>query len=255
MPLRETEAIVLRTYRLGEADKIVSLFSRQMGRLRAVASGAQRTKSRYGGVLEPLTYIQLWLYERENRDLLRINSAELIESFFVMQGDYAVHLAAQYVAEASDCLLPEREANERAFRLLLAVLRGLKAGGTAKGSIDRPLAYFNYWLLKLGGFLPQLDRCAACGRTLGNEAVYYGGGALRVVCSRCRSGSEYHQVGAKALALGEGIRRLPLEKWMAQEEPADAIHEARLLFETWVEAVAEKKLVTRELLAQEDERL
>src|SRR5207249_1920112 len=78
MPLRETEAIVLRTYRLCEADKIVSLFTRQFGRLRAAAGGAQRTKSRYGGTLEPLSYIRLWLYERENRDLLRLNSAELL---------------------------------------------------------------------------------------------------------------------------------------------------------------------------------
>ena len=95
MPLRETEAIVLRTYRLGEADKIVSLFTRQFGRLRAAAGGAQRTKSRYGGTLEPLSYIRLWLFERENRDLLRLNSAELLESFFDMQKDYRRQVAAQ----------------------------------------------------------------------------------------------------------------------------------------------------------------
>ncbi|MGH9448423.1 MAG: recombination protein O N-terminal domain-containing protein, partial [Terriglobia bacterium] len=62
MPLCETEAIVLRTYRLGEADKIVSLFSRQLGRVRAAAAGAQRPKSRFGGLLEPLTYIQVWFF-------------------------------------------------------------------------------------------------------------------------------------------------------------------------------------------------
>lgn len=264
MPLLETEAIVLRSYRLGEADKIVSLFSRQAGRLRAVAAGAQRTKSRYGGVLEPLTYIRLWLFERENRDLLRINSAELLESFFVMQGAYAVHLAAQYVAEASDRLLPEREANERVFRLLLAVLRGLKAGGRTQrfegshgepDSIDAPLAYFNYWLLRLGGFLPQLDRCSACGRAFGDETAYYRDGALSLVCSRCRSAASGRAVAPKALALGESIRRLPLEKWRADPAPPDAVHAAKLLFETWVEAAAEKKLVTRELLAQEEHRL
>lgn len=99
MPLRETEAIVLRTYRLGEAEKIVSLFTRQLGRLRAVARGAQRTKSRYGGALEPLSYVRVEIFERENRDLLRLNSVELLESFFSMQGDYQVQLAAQFLAE------------------------------------------------------------------------------------------------------------------------------------------------------------
>ena len=101
MPLRETEAVVLRTHRLGEADKIASVFTRQLGRLRAVAAGAQRPKSRYGGTLEPLSHIRMWLFERENRDLLRINSVELVESFFDMQKDYRVQVAAQYIAEVS----------------------------------------------------------------------------------------------------------------------------------------------------------
>ena len=135
MPLRETEAIVLRTYRLGEADKIVSVFTRQWGRLRAVAAGARRPKSRYGSTLEPLTYVRLWLFERENRDLLRMNSAELIESFFDMQKDYRVQVAAQYVSEVADRFFSEREVNERAFRLLLAVLRAFKRSG----EVERPL--------------------------------------------------------------------------------------------------------------------
>jgi DNA repair protein RecO (recombination protein O) len=135
MPLRETEAIVLRTYRLGEADKIASLFTRQLGRLRAVAQGALRSKGRYGGTLEPLSYIRIWIFERENRDLLRLNSAEIIESFFDMQKDYRVQLAAQYLAEVGERLLPEREVNERVFRLLLAVLRALKNSP----EVNRPL--------------------------------------------------------------------------------------------------------------------
>ena len=131
MPLRDTEAIVLRTYRLGEADKIASLFTRQMGRLRAVARGALRPKSPYGSKLEPLSYLRVQIFERENRDLLNLNSADLLESFFSMQADYRVQLAAQYLAEVGERLLPEHEANERAFRLFLAVLRALK---TSQGS-------------------------------------------------------------------------------------------------------------------------
>ncbi|HEV2418374.1 MAG TPA: DNA repair protein RecO [Terriglobia bacterium] len=262
MPLRETEAIVLRTYRLGEADKIVSLFSRQFGRLRAVAAGAQRPKSRYGGILEPLTYIRLWLFERENRDLLRINSAELLESFFAMQQDYAVQLAAQYMAEVSERLLPEREVNERAFRLLLTVLRGLKTSG----SIDKPLLYFNYWILRLGGFLPDFQHCAHCGRDLGGETAYYGGESLRVVCSNCRSSSSNRRLSPAIIALTEKIRRLPFDRWAsnrsmpnesvelgqaAEPDASETIREARLILEDWVEIIADKKLITRELMANE----
>ena len=244
MPLRETEAIVLRTYRLGEADKVVSLFTRQAGRLRAVAAGSQRTKSRYGGTLEPLTYIRLWLFERENRDLLRVNSTELLESFFDMQKDYRRHVAAQYIAEVCERLLPERELNERAFRLLLATLRGLKLSG----EVDRPLVYFNYWLLRLGGFLPDLDRCAGCGRLLGDELGYYGPGSEGLLCRTCRPSSATRPVSARALAVAQTLRHSPLDRWLSTEKSAPEPAAARQFFEELIETHADKKLVTRDLL-------
>jgi DNA repair protein RecO (recombination protein O) len=249
MPLRETEAIVLRTYRLGEADKIISLFTRQFGRLRAAATGAQRPKSRYGGTLEPLSYVRLWLFERENRDLVRLNSAELLESFFDMQKEYRRQVAAQYVAEVSERLLPEREVNERAFRLTLAVLRALKRSA----EIDRPLLYFNYWLLRLGGFLPDLERCFVCGRELNDEWSFYGRGtegALCVACQKSQPGASRRKISAKALALARVMRESPLDRWLAETPPAET-GEARRFFEELVETHAEKKLVTRELLAED----
>jgi len=247
MPLRETEAIVLRTYRLGEADKIVSLFTRQAGRLRAVATGAQRTKSRYGGTLEPLSYIRLWLFERENRDLLRVNSAELLESFFDVQKDYRRQVAAHYIAEVCERLLPERELNERAFRLLLAALRGLKHSG----EVDRPLLYFNYWLLRLGGFMPDLDKCMACGRALGDEPGYYGAGSEGLLCRSCRTGGATREVSSRALRMAQTLRQSALERWLTAEKPTPEATEARHFFEELIAAHAEKKLLTRELLNQE----
>ena len=246
MPLRETEAIVLRTYRLGEADKIVSLFTRQMGRLRAVASGAQRTKTRYGGTLESLSYIRLWVFERENRDLLRVNATELLESFFDMQKDYRMQVAAQYLVEATERMLPEREVNERAFRLLVTVARAMKQ----LGEIDRPLVYFNYWLLLLAGFLPALDRCAHCGRELGDEFGYYGRGSEGLVCARCRSGAP-NALAAAALSLARSARGQPIDQWMGSTVAADGAKEVRRFLEELVEVHVEKKLVTRDLLEEE----
>lgn len=252
MPLRETEAIVLRSYRLGEADKVVSLFTRQFGRLRAAAGGAQRPKSRYGGTLEPLSYIRLWLFERENRDLLRLNSAELLESFFDMQKEYRLHVAAQYIAEVAERMLPEREVNERAFRLLLAVLRALKGSG----EIDRPLLYLNYWLLRLGGFLPDIERCAGCGRALGPDGGYYGQGSEGLLCEDCRKGQRdqagrtLQRVSGETLALAAAVRQSPLDRWLA-DQPPEGAREARRFFEEVVETHAEKKLVTRPLLEED----
>ena len=247
MPLRETEAIVLRTYRLGEADKIASLFTRQLGRLRAVAAGARRPKSRYGSSLEPLSYIRLWIFERENRDLLRINSAELVESFFQMQGDYRVQVAAQYVAEVAERFLPEREVNERAFRLLVAVLRALKRSA----EIDRPLLYFDYWMLLLGGLLPDLEHCSACGRVLGEPGGFYGQGSEGLLCADCRSGQTRQAVWAAGLAYAATARHSTLDRWLEAGAPPPGCREARLFLELVIEAHAEKPLATRKMLNEE----
>ncbi len=246
MPLRETEALVLRTHRLGEADKIVSLLTRQFGRLRAVAAGAQRPKSRYGGTLEPLSYIRLWIFERENRDLLRINSAELAESFFSMQKDYRVQIAAQYVAEAAERFLPEREANDRVFRLLLAVLRAIKR----TGEVNRPLVYFNYWLLRLGGFLPDFQTCAACGAKL-EVSGYYVVGAHGLACGACLSARDSFSVAVSDIVAVTDSCQGTLEKWIAAGKVKPGLSSVRRFLEELIESHLERKLVTRELLAEE----
>jgi len=247
MPLRETEAIVLRTYRLGEADKIASLFTRQLGRLRAVAAGALRSKVRFGSTLEPLSYIHLWLYERENRDLLRMNSAELLESFFEMQKDYRVQVAAQYVSEVTERFLPEREVNERAFRLVLAVLRALKRSR----EINRPLLFCNYWLLRLGGFLPDLEHCAACGRALGENPGFYGPGSEGLLCADCRTATASLTLSAKTAATVHAACQSSLDRWLAAEKAPPGCREARRFFEELIATHVDKKLVTRGLLADE----
>jgi DNA repair protein RecO (recombination protein O) len=246
MPLRETEALVLRTHRLGEADKIASLFTRQFGRVRAVATGAQRPKSRYGGTLEPLSHVRLWIFERENRDLLRINSAELAESFFDMQKDYRVQVAAQFIVEVAERFLPEREANERVFRLLLAVLRAMKRCG----EVSRPLLYFDYWLLRLGGFLPDLGQCGACGRALEAQG-YYGPGSEGLLCAACRLPQASQQVSLASLGKLVASCQGTLDRWISAEKPPADSREARRFFEELIEAHLERKLVTRELLAEE----
>ncbi|HEY6290490.1 MAG TPA: DNA repair protein RecO [Terriglobia bacterium] len=280
MPLIETEAIVLRTYRLGEADKIVSLFTRQMGRVRAVASGAQRTKSRYGGTLESLGYVRLWLYERENRDLGRLNSVEIIESFFDMQKDYSSHLAAQYLVEVAELLLPEREVNDRVFRLMLAVLRGLKRGlrpnsqagagpldepedGDGKdkaenrlepvtapgGGIERPLLYFDYWFLRVAGVMPDLEHCASCGRRLID--AFYGPSSDGLVCAVCRTSASPRKLGPDALAVAGSLRESSPDSWFAMRRPGGPVRDLRRFLENLIEFHAERKLITRELLEQD----
>jgi len=125
MPARETEAIILKTFALGEADRLVSFLGRTSGRMRGVAAGARRIKNRYGSTLELLAHVQLWYVERETRDLVRIQQAELLESFNKSQSDYELSTSLALVSETVELVLPEHEPSEPMFRLILLTVREL----------------------------------------------------------------------------------------------------------------------------------
>src|SRR3984885_855623 len=162
MPVHESEAIILQSYPLGEADRLVSFLSRSMGRVRGVASGARRTKSRFGSTLERLSHVHIWFYEKQNRELVRINQCDLVESFLDAFRDYGSGGGVAILGEVAETGLPDPGPSGGHFRLLLLVAQAIKK--TAKPEL--PLAYFVLWTVKLGGWLPTLDACARCGRQL-----------------------------------------------------------------------------------------
>ncbi|MGC1171107.1 MAG: DNA repair protein RecO, partial [Candidatus Acidiferrales bacterium] len=129
MPTHESEAIVLQTYPLGEADRLVSFLSRSMGRVRGVASGARRTKSKFGSTLERLSHIHIWFYERQNRELVRINQCELVESFLDAFRDYGSGVALAVLSEVTETVLPDHEPADANFRLLLLTAQTIKKTG------------------------------------------------------------------------------------------------------------------------------
>src|SRR5882757_296376 len=116
MPTRVSEAIVIQTYPFGESDLIVSFLSRDLGKLRGVAKRARKPKSTFGSGLERLSQVKMFYYQRENRELVNLNSCELIQSQFSLAGDYAAGMALDYFAEVSEGLLPLGEPSERFFR-------------------------------------------------------------------------------------------------------------------------------------------
>src|ERR1700691_2696284 len=168
MPLHESEAIVLQSYPLGEADRLVSFLSRTIGRVRGVASGARRPKSRFGSTLEKLSHVRIWFFERETRELVRINQVEMIESFMDAFKDYASSVALALFSEITETVLPDREIADANFRLLLLAAQTVKR--THKTEI--PLAYFALWTVKLGGWLPSIDHCTRCGTHFGVNTAY-----------------------------------------------------------------------------------
>jgi DNA repair protein RecO (recombination protein O) len=147
-----SESFILRTYPYREADLIVSFFTRDQGKLRGIARRAKRTKNAFGSGLERLSHATVSYYQKENRELVNLNSCELVHSQFSLASSYEASVGLDYMAEISEHLLPPGEANERHFRLMIAVLEFLRAGG----NVWQAMTYFVLWAVRLAGFLPDL---------------------------------------------------------------------------------------------------
>lgn len=185
MGLVETEAIVLRTYNLAEADKIVVCLTRQSGVVRAVARGARRLKSRFGAGLEPFTYITLGYYEKEGRELVSVRHAEIVRSYFKLAQNTEVVAALAYLSELLIEFAPPHEPNERLFRMVSACVEAL---ASAPEELQAIVRYFEVWLLRLSGFLPDLRACADCGRRFEERESVYCNAEFKLRCYDCSHG-------------------------------------------------------------------
>lgn len=198
MGLTETEGIVLRSYNLAEADKIVVCLTRQAGVVRTVARGARRLKSRFGAGLEPFTIVALTYYEKEGRELVSLRQVEIIRSFFGLASNAEAVAALAYMSELVMEFAPPHEPNERLFRMVRAVVEAL---ASAPADMQALVRYFEVWTLKLGGFLPDMRSCAECARRLGEDTAVYLNAEFKARCSQCsnRLGKEFSQSAHRQL--------------------------------------------------------
>jgi DNA repair protein RecO (recombination protein O) len=248
MPVRESEAIILRTFSLGEGDLLVSFLSRTQGRVRGVASGARKPKSRFAAMLEPLSHLRIWFFERETRDLVRINQCELIESFMDVQRDYSNGLALALASEVTEAVLGEKEVAEPNFRLLLLVARSVRSGA----KLPLVLAYFTLWIVRLGGWLPQLDRCGRCGAELNAAAYVTEGHGL--ACPSCRLAGQ-RMLSQEALKIARRISHEKLEVLESVGFAAGPLAELRNYMLDVIEGHVERRLQSRVLLEESLESL
>jgi DNA repair protein RecO (recombination protein O) len=245
MPARETEAIILKTFPLGEADRLVSFLGRSTGRMRGVAAGARRIKNRYGSTLQLLSHVQLWYVEKETRDLVRIQQCEPLESLNKSQSDYFLSTGLAVVSEVAETVLPEREVSEPMFRLMLLTAQEIER----TGEWALPLGYFAFWTVRLGGWLPRFDRCANCATPFGTRAAYFATWEPGLLCDKCRrSGMLALHPPARELAerfTGERLDRIPFSETLRP-----ALKELREASLGWIEHHTERKLGTRQMLEQ-----
>ena len=249
MPVYRSDALVLRTYKLGEADRIVVFLTRDRGKKRGVAQGARRPRSRFVGALEPFTCAEIAYYERENRELVRINFVEPTRSPLSL-GASASEGALSYVgyfAELIDEWAQESDPSETLYRLGASALDALAAGVP----VDALARYFEYWLLRIQGVYPSLQACPECGRSLDHGAAV----VLRDRVMMCRRCAAAHPGAAAALsgaaiAFLRAARRLTPEGVADADLPVRAARELELAHRRLIAAHLEKELKSARVLRE-----
>jgi len=234
--LYRDEGVVLRTYRLGEADRIIVLLTAGRGKVRAVAKGVRKTSSRFGARLEPTTHVALQLYE--GRSLHTVTQVEAIDTFVAVRGDLDRLSRATTILEVCDQVAQEGEPNQRLLQMLLGALRALEARDSA---LLVPAFFLK--LLATEGTKPLLDACAVCGSGEGLAAFDHAQGGT--LCRSHRAGG--HPVSSAAIDLCRRILGGGLGT--ALGEPASAVTaEVDFLATRALETNLERRLRSSHLL-------
>jgi DNA repair protein RecO (recombination protein O) len=242
MALKHSEAIVLRSYPLREADLLVTFFTRSEGKVSGVARAAKKSKRRFGGALEPLTYVRLYWDDREGKELAHIDSCDVLDSPMADEVDYPRAVALGYVAEVLDAVLPDRETNDAIFRLALSVLQKLRAG-----AIWMPLTYFDLWIVRLAGLLPELGECIVCGAELNGSRAWFhplADGLMCVAHKRLASS----EIAPESRRIAQEMFRSAIDSFDGEPWPRERAAELRRFLAQRVERHLEKKLVTLPML-------
>jgi DNA repair protein RecO (recombination protein O) len=242
MALKESDAIVLRTYPLREADLLVTLFTRVEGKIRGVARSAKKSRRRFGGALEPLTYVRAFYEDRERQELSRLDSCDVIESPLATEVSYPRAVALAHLAELLDEFLPDREVNDAVFRLTLSVLARLRGP-----DIWMPLTYFELWLTRLLGFLPELSECIACGNPLNGSRAFFHALADGLMCADDKRLAS-SEMSSESRALAGQMFRAPVERLTDSPWPKSRGSDLRKFLVQTLERHLEKKLVTAGML-------
>ena len=256
MSVLTSEAVVLRTWPVNEADLIVSFFTRDYGRLKGVAKSALKSRKRFGGALEPMTVARAWFAERPRQELVRLDQLEIIRSPLSAPVDHVRLAVLSFFAELLDEALPEHDPQETIFRLLLSVLDQTSAQTTTPTTTQTdsvqpwmPLTYFSLWMTRLMGLLPDIAHCTACGEPLTPGDARFNALADGLFCALHRSGSA-SPLSADSLQLAQRMLRAPVSAFAAEPGPRRRAQDLRRFTLQALERHLERRLRTAEVLGR-----
>lgn len=241
----KTEAIVLRTMDLGEADRVLTVLTPRLGKLRVIAKGVRRPRSRIGGALQPFSDVQLVLSVGRTFDV--VTSTSLEDPHLGLRNDLHSTAAAWYVVELADRFCEGAADSHDAFRLLAQALSALDAGGEV--TRDVVARWFELALLDAMGFRPELSQCLECGAAIEPEGNVYspvGGGVLCAQCAHAAHASR--PISSDALKVMRHLQRSPLVGVLRLRLVPELGRELERLLHATLTAVLERELRTRDFL-------
>jgi DNA repair protein RecO (recombination protein O) len=260
MAVLTSEAVVLRTWPVHEADLIVSFFTRDYGRMRGVAKAALKSRKRFGGALEPMTVARAWFAERPRQELVRLDQLEIVRSPLAEPVDHARMAVLSFYAEVLDEALPEHDPQDAVFRLLQSVLEHTAASESSPRSQNRDsghpergpwmaLTYFSLWMTRLMGLLPDIGHCIVCGEALRAAEISFSSYADGLFCALHRNGSA-HALSADSWQLAQRMLKAPAATFVAEPWTRKRGQDLRRFTLQTLERHLEKKLRTAEALAR-----
>jgi DNA repair protein RecO (recombination protein O) len=259
MSVLTSEAVVLRTWPVHEADLIVSFFTRDYGRVKGVAKSALRSRKRFGGALEPMTVARAWFAERAGQELVRLDQLEIIRSPLSAPIDHARMAVLSFFAEVLDEALPEHDPQETVFRLLLAVLEQTTAVESDPAHSDPKLSntaqpwmaltYFSLWMTRLMGLLPDIAHCTACGEALQPGETSFNTLGDGLFCALHRNGNA-SPLSADSWQLAQRMLRAPATAFAAEPWPRRRAQDLRRFTLQALERHLERKLRSAEALGR-----
>ena len=240
MPLHETESIVLKSYNLAEADRIVVFFTRSFGVIRGVAKGARRTKSKFGSSLEPFSEVSLEYFQKDDRELVAIQRAELLRSAFFSAADPELLVTYSHLADLLLAFAPPHDPNETMYRMFKASLEARLSEPVDYTSL---ILYFKIWLLRLGGYLPEWQSCSSCRRDFADAESATLTPGFQLVCGSCRRSAAGDIVSPLHRAVFHNVQKLAPTDFVSEVRgDHDAVKEVSIMIERIVAAATGREI-------------
>ena len=247
MPLIETESLLIKTFNLAEADRIVVFLTREHGMVRGVAKGAKRLKSRFGSSLEPYSIVRLEYFQKDSVELVSIQKAELVQSNFAAASNPDFLQKFSYLGDLLITFSPPHDPNETLYRMVRACIETAAADPASLLSIG---VYFELWLLRLAGYMPDWSKCDSCGRAFDDTENANVQAHYHLMCLSCRKGSFQRPFGGVSRSLAAAARRLaPAEFAKFTADKHDELKSISIILKQMVSTAIGREVVGEKSLA------